>query len=163
MAQAAARRSFNVVMIVAMVLVALVGVVLRNSSIDSKISRSEAPAAAHPAQTDAAAQPTLTPSADSAAQPRLSSEGDFTGRVWKGILYLAAILAAILFGARLLKRYGGGQLVQTSSPDITILGRRYISQKQSLAMVRVRHKELLLGITDQSIRLLYDFTPEEQD
>ena len=163
MAQAAARRSFNMVMIIAMILVAVVGVVLRNSSIESESSRPDDQAAAPPTAAEVATQSPMAGGSESAGQTRISSESDFTGRVWKGILYLALILAAILLGAYFLKHYGGGRLVQASSPDITILGRRYISPKQSLAMVRVRHKELLLGITDQSIRLLYDFTPEEQD
>ena len=163
MTQTAARRSFNVVMIVALILVAVVGVLLRNSSIESKISRPDNQATAPLTTTEDATQSPLPGSSELAGQTRIPSEIDFMGRVWKGILYLAAILAAILLGARFLKRYGGGRLVQASSPDITILGRRYISPKQSLAMVRVRQKELLLGITDQSIRLLYDFTPEEQD
>ncbi|UCH09894.1 MAG: flagellar biosynthetic protein FliO [Fidelibacterota bacterium] len=81
--------------------------------------------------------------------------------LWKVIVYVALIIAVIVIGARILKRYGGDRLKQASSPDIRVLGRRYISPKQSIVMVKVRHKELLLGITDHSIRLLYDFTPEE--
>jgi flagellar protein FliO/FliZ len=83
--------------------------------------------------------------------------------LWKTVVYVGLILAAILIGARVIKRYGGERLKQTSSPDIRILGRRYISPKQSIVMVKVRHKELLLGITDHSIRLLYDFTLEEEE
>ncbi len=159
----AARRSSNLILIVVMVLVTAVGLVLRNASIASRASATDTTATAPAPENGMAPSQAPSTTADSERESGLISQDDLAGRAWKVVIYLALILAAILIGARLLKSYGGGRLVQASSPDIRILGRRHISQKQSIAMVRVRHKELLLGITDQSIHLLYDFTPEEED
>lgn len=159
----AARRSSNLILIAVMVLVTAVGLILRNASIASRAS-SAGPAATAPApENGVAPPPASSTTAQGDKESGLLGQDDLAGRAWKVVLYLGLILAAILIGARLLKTYGGGRLMQISSPEIRILGRRYISQKQSIAMIRVRHKELLLGITDQSIRLLYDFTPEEED
>ncbi|MCH8327558.1 MAG: flagellar biosynthetic protein FliO [Candidatus Marinimicrobia bacterium] len=79
---------------------------------------------------------------------------DLTGSLWKAVFYTALLLGVILGGAMLMKKYGGERFSQTSSPDIEIIGRKYLNPKQSIAIVKVRKKELLLGITDQSIQLL---------
>lgn len=144
-----------------MVMVAIVGISLQQRSIGTRTQKprteasTEAPAAQQPVPPP---QPTAT---NSVQETDFAVGNDLTLTLWKVIVYVALIIAVIVIGARILKRYGGDRLKQASSPDIRVLGRRYISPKQSIVMVKVRHKELLLGITDHSIRLLYDFTPEE--
>jgi flagellar protein FliO/FliZ len=157
-----ARRATNLMLISMMGLVAVVGVILQSRSIESKANE--------------ARQETTTPSTGDKPEQGIRqliekperqadypAEQNLVSTLWKVVLYVLLILAAIIIGARVLRRYGGDKLKQTSSPDIRILGRRYISPKQSIVMVRVRNKELLLGITDHSIRLLYDFTPENKE
>lgn len=162
MANISARRATNLILISMMAVIAIVGVMLQSRSIESKANE--------------ARQETTTPSVGDKQEqdlqqlierperkPDYPAEQNLVSTLWKVVIYVLLILAAIIIGARILRRYGGEKLKQTSSPDIRILGRRYISPKQSIVMVRVRNKELLLGITDHSIRLLYDFTPENKE
>jgi flagellar protein FliO/FliZ len=157
-----ARRATNLMLISMMGLVAVVGVILQSRSIESKANE--------------ARQETTTPSTGDKPEQEIRqliekperqndypTEQNLVSTLWKVVIYVLLILAAIIIGARVLRRYGGDKLKQTSSPDIRILGRRYISPKQSIVMVKVRNKELLLGITDHSVRLLYDFTPENKE
>jgi flagellar protein FliO/FliZ len=156
-----ARRFANLTLIMVMVLVAIVGISLQQRSIGT---RTQQPAIEVSPEEPADQQPIQQPqpaSTKPARETDFSVGTDLTRTLWKVVVYVMLIIAAILLVARVLKRYGGDRLKQASSPDIRILGRRHISPKQSIVMVKVRHKELLLGITDHSIRLLFDFTPEE--
>ena len=94
---------------------------------------------------------------------RTPMEEDLMSALSKTVLITGLILATIVAGAWGLKRFGANRLRQTSSPEMRILGRKYLSAKQSIAIVKVREKELLLGITDHSIQLLIDLTIEEED
>ena len=163
MARFNARRSLNLILIAAMVLVAFIGIILRNRAIDVNMTPSRGAATATAPEAGAAAQTETPDNSDRAAQQSLTNQQDLAGRAWKVVIYLGVILVTILLVARGIKRYGGGRFAASSSSEISIMGRHYISPKQSLAMVKVRQKELLLGITDQSIHLIYDFTPEEED
>lgn len=143
-------------------LIAVVGVILQSRSIESKANeaRQETTTSSTGDKPEQELRQLIEKPERQADYPR---EQNLVSTLWKVIIYVLLILAAIIIGARVLRRYGGEKLKQTSSPDIRILGRRYISPKQSLVMVRVRNKELLLGITDHSIRLIYDFTPENKE
>ena len=163
MARFKARRTSNLYLIAALVLVAIVGLLLRNRSIGDSLTPSQGAATA-PAPEAEAVAPRVPPAGGGRiAQPSMTDQQDLAGRAWKVVIYLGVILATILLVARGIKRYGGGRFAGATSSEISVLGRHYISPKQSLAMVKVRQKELLLGITDQSIHLIYDFTPEEED
>jgi flagellar protein FliO/FliZ len=161
-ANISARRATNLILISMMAVIAVVGIILQSRSIESRANEPR--------------QEATTPTVDDEQEQELQrlierperqsdypAEQNLVSTLWKVVIYVLLILAAIIIGARVLRRYGGEKLKQTSSPDIRILGRRYISPKQSIVMVRVRNKELLLGITDHSIRLLYDFTPESKE
>ncbi|MFB0517276.1 MAG: flagellar biosynthetic protein FliO [Candidatus Neomarinimicrobiota bacterium] len=161
MARTDARKFTNLMLIAVMVLVAVVGISLQMRSIGSRAKKPPVEVIA-PAPEPESEQPTPSSSEESAPPTTIATGNDLSSALWRIIIYGALIVAAIILGARILKRYGGERLKQTSSPEIRILGRRYINPKQSIAMVKVRHKELLLGITDHSIRLLYDFTPDEE-
>lgn len=157
-----ARRFTNLILIVVIVLVAIIGITLQTRSVESKSQRPTTETTT-PTPSELSDQQTPGPSEEPDRPTGLSTGDELSTALWKVVIYVALIVAAILLGARLIKRYGGDRLKQTSSPDIRILGRRYISPKQSIAVVKVRHKELLLGITDHSIRLLYDFTQDEEE
>jgi len=146
-----------------MAAVVVIGFSLQTRSIESRTKRPPAEVTTA-APEEESALPVQEPS-EKPTQPTTFTTGkDLSSQLWKIVVYVGLILAAILIGARLIKRYGGERLKQTSSPDMRILGRRYISPKQSIIMVKVRHKELLPpALYIFSIRLLYDFTPEEEE
>ncbi len=162
MARLDARRVTNLILIGVLAVVVVIGFSLQTRSIESRAKKPQTEATTAPPEEEPVPQ-IQGADEEPARQTTFTTGNDLSAQLWKTIVYVALILAAILVGARVIKRYGGERLKQASSPDIRILGRRYISPKQSIAMVKVRHKELLLGITDQSIRLLYDFTPEEEE
>ncbi|UCH62528.1 MAG: flagellar biosynthetic protein FliO [Fidelibacterota bacterium] len=162
MARSDARRVTNLILIGVMAVVVVIGFSLQTRSFES---RKEQPPAevTTAAPEEEPAQPVQDPSEKPDQSTTFTTGKDLSTQLWRIVIYVALILGAILVAARIIKRYGGGRLSQASSPEIRILGRRYISPKQSVVIMKVRHKELLLGITDQSIRLLYDFTPEEEE
>ena len=162
MANPSARRATNLILISMMVVIAVVGVILQSRSIESK-AKEVRQETTTPSDNDQAEQDLRQLIEKPERQTDYPAEQSLISTMWKVVLYVLLILAAIIIGARVLRRYGGEKLKQASSPDIHILGRKHISPKQSIVMVRVRNKELLLGITDHSIRLLYDFTPENKE
>ena len=141
----------NLVIILALAAVALVGIIWNNQRIKEVVQ----PAAVE----------TRSPAAEQEAAPteRVRAGDDLSAFLWKSVVYGALILAAIVVGARVVRRIWSDRYRQSSSLDIRILGRRYLSPKQSIAMVRVRGKELLLGITDHTIQTLYEFTSVNDD
>ncbi len=145
------RRGTNLLAIVAFSVIAIIGISLNNRSIRSKAA--PAPPAAE------APVPELAPE----SSDRMPMEDDLASALWKTVLITGLILATIVAGAWGLKHFGANRLRQTSSPEMRVLGRKYLSAKQSIAIVKVREKELLLGITDHSIQLLIELTTEEED
>lgn len=114
---------------------------------------------------NAIAQPPV--SADTTAVQPLSLEPYATdglaSALIKTVLITLVIVVVIVLGARGLRHLWGRQMAPTSALDIQILGRRYFNPKQSIALVKVRDRELLVGITDHSIQLLCDLTPGETE
>jgi flagellar biogenesis protein FliO len=90
-------------------------------------------------------------------------EQDLSTSLWKAVFYTMLILGAIVLGAKVIQKTWGGQLAKSTSSEIIVTSRRYLNPKQSLAIVKVRDRELLIGITDQSIQLLTDVTEEDGD
>ena len=170
MARGAANKPGNVLVVVVFALVTLLGLTLRNKKIErigeatqtttsSSMTPSTTPAGlALSDSVEASASATLPRPTDGQATPALevplAQSDDLAGSLWKAVFYTALLLGAILGAAMMFKKYGGDRFRQTSSPDIEIVGRKYLNPKQSIAIVKVRNKELLLGITDQSIQLL---------
>lgn len=76
---------------------------------------------------------------------------------------LATVLIFFLGGVWLLKRFQpGSNRLFGSLPVLQVLGRTHLSAKQTLVMVKVDTKLLLLGITDHQINPLMTFdSPEE--
>ncbi|MFC1482085.1 FliO/MopB family protein [Candidatus Neomarinimicrobiota bacterium] len=90
-------------------------------------------------------------------------EHDLSTSLWKAVIYTVLILGAIVLGAKAIQKIWGGQLAKSASSEIIVTSRRYLNPKQSLAIVKVRDRELLIGITDQSIQLLTDVTDDDDD
>lgn len=170
MARGAANKPGNFLVVIVLALVTLLGLTLRNQRIERIGAASRTAAAASVATSTAPLSQAVSDSADPSATITLSQPAngqatpanevpldrstDLTGSLWKAVFYTALLLGVILGGAKLMKKYGGERFSQTSSADIEIIGRKYLNPKQSIAIVKVRKKELLLGITDQSIQLL---------
>ncbi len=155
-----ARRFVNLTLIAVFVIVVIIGFMLQFDAIES---RTQQPAPEVPATVEEPEPDRILPpiTEEPAREPAFSAGDNLAAALLKTVFYVVLIVAVIILGARVIRRYGGDRVKQTSSPEIRILGRRYISPKQSVVIVKVRQKELLLGITDHSIHLLYDFTPEE--
>lgn len=104
-------------------------------------------------------------STDSTATQQLQLESDpadgLTYALIKIVFITLVMVAIIVLGSRGMRLYRDRRSVSTATFDMQILGRRYFNTKQSIALVRVRGRELLLGITDHSIRLLCDLTVDE--
>ncbi|MEE9466668.1 MAG: flagellar biosynthetic protein FliO [Candidatus Neomarinimicrobiota bacterium] len=81
----------------------------------------------------------------------------------KTVFITLVILVVIILGARGLRQLWGRRLTPTSVLDMQILGRQYFNPKQSIALVKVRDRELLVGITDHTIQLLCDLTPDRSE
>jgi flagellar biosynthetic protein FliO len=76
---------------------------------------------------------------------------------------LALVLILIIAGVWVLKRFHpGGNMLFGSLPVLQVLGRTHLSSKQTLVMVKVDNKLLLLGITDHQINPLMTIdSPED--
>ncbi len=149
MARSAISKPANLLFVVVFALITLLGISLRNQKLD-RIAAGPPVVAAQVQSTEDLPSSQVQPAA-----------GDLSDSLWKAVVYTALVLGAIVGGAWLLKRYGGERISQTSSPDIQVVGRKYLSPKQSLAIVKVRGKELLVGITDHSIQLVDHLDSDE--
>jgi len=70
------------------------------------------------------------------------------------------IIIFILIGFKWYK----SKLVQNMDHfSMEVLGKQHISPKQYLIMVRVEGQKLLMGVTDQSINLVKEFSDEKQN
>jgi flagellar protein FliO/FliZ len=92
--------------------------------------------------------------------PKTFSTPAFLSNPW---IALALVLTLIIAGVWVLKRlHPGGNMLFGSLPVLQVLGRTHLSSKQTLVMVKVDNKLLLLGITDHQITPLMTIdSPDE--
>jgi flagellar biosynthetic protein FliO len=157
-----AQRASQLVPVVVLALVVIIGISLMNRSVESRArSGSERPPTQElPVVTT---PPPKAPAETAPQQDWLEKrEEGLTTSFLKAVLYTVLILAAIILGAFAYRYLRRDRFAQTGSSEIRIIGRRHLNPKQSLAIIRVRNRELLVGITDQSIQLLYDFTANQE-
>ncbi len=83
-----------------------------------------------------------------------------SGTIWTA---LAFVLALIFIGAWLVRKaFPGSSLLYGSLPVLQVLGRTHLGAKQSLVLVKLDNKLLLLGLTDHQINpVLTIDDPEE--
>lgn len=148
---AAKRRAMNLLVVVAFMVITIIGLNLRNRKIETA-SRGAQPVVEAPVEQ---------PAPPSSPYDKVGD--DLSAALWKTVIITAVIIAVIILGAMGMKRFWGDRLPQASSTEIQIVGRRFIGPKQSIAIVKVREKELLVGITDHSIHLLGDITPDGKE
>lgn len=73
---------------------------------------------------------------------------------WYWMYYLLAlgfVIFLIVAGAALFRKLHPGGRMFTSLPLIKVLGRTYLSPKQSLAMVKINQRVLILGLTEHHV------------
>ena len=157
-----AQRATQLAPVVVLALVVIIGISLMNRSIESQArGGSEGPP---PTQELPIAQaPSPEPTEDTPPQQDWLERRDegLTTSFFKALLYTILILAVIIIGAFAFRYLRRDRFTQSGSSEIRIIGRRHLNPKQSLAIIRVRNRELLVGITDQSNQLLYDFTANQ--
>lgn len=109
--------------------------------------------------------------ADGVAQVAAPANSTFTAS--SGILstlgYLCLVIAILLFLYWALKRFGplGVGSVGNNPHNPKLLGRLFLGNRQSIAVVKIQSKTLVLGVTEHQITLLDNaqdeslLTPEE--
>ncbi|GAI91632.1 unnamed protein product, partial [marine sediment metagenome] len=85
----------NQILIGVMAAVVVIGFSLQTRSIESRAKRPQTEATTAPPEEEPVPQTTFT------------TGNDLSAQLWKTVVYVALILAAILVGARVIKRYGG--------------------------------------------------------
>ena len=158
-----AQRATQLAPVIVLALVVIIGISLMNRSIETKArGGSEGPSPSR--ELPIAQAPSTEPAEDATPQQDWLERRDenLTTSFFKALLYTVLILAVIVLGAFAFRYLRRDRFSQTGSSEIRIIGRRHLNPKQSLAIIRVRNRELLVGITDQSIQLLYDFTANQE-
>ncbi len=85
------------------------------------------------------------------------ADGGLTSLPYGKMLWpLAAVLGTIGLTAWLLRKWAGGNGRLGSSGAITVLSRHYLSSKQSLCLVRLGRRIVLLGVTPEHITAVAD-------
>ena len=84
------------------------------------------------------------------------------------IVSLGVVLALMAGAAVMMRRKGLGGLAaigggRRRAASIEVLARSTLGRSTSLALVRAGGRALVLGVTDSSVTLLLDSTPEELD
>ncbi len=94
-----------------------------------------------------------------------AADYDLTAAAVKMIGVLAIILAALIGGVWLMKRYLPGAARRVgglSTETIELLGAFSLSPKRQLTLIKVAGRVLLLGVTDQSINLITEIDDPEE-
>ncbi|SOB58612.1 Flagellar protein [Pseudodesulfovibrio profundus] len=78
--------------------------------------------------------------------------------------YLCLLLGVIFFAYWLLKRLGfGGMGVHRGKGAPQLLTRLMLGNRQSVAVIRYRDKDMVLGVTEDNITLLKEFEADDDD
>ncbi|HUG93447.1 MAG TPA: flagellar biosynthetic protein FliO [Planctomycetaceae bacterium] len=98
--------------------------------------------------------------AEAPAAGRLPTRGSW----WGSLASLAAVLAMILVGARLWKKHGPLGRTGLPAEAVDVLGRRVLDPRQSIFLVRLGSRMLVLGSTPAGLSTLAEITdPVEVD
>jgi len=78
--------------------------------------------------------------------------------------YLCLLLGVIFFAYWLMKKLGlKGMGVRSFRNGPQLLSRLMLGNRQSVAVVRYRDKDLVIGVTEERISLLKEFDADESD
>ena len=93
---------------------------------------------------------------------RKSSPG--SGSPWKTLGALAFVLALIIVGAKLWKKHGLGIAAGLPAEAIDVLGKRHLDSRQSIHLIRLGSRIIVLGSSTDGLRTLAEVTdPVEVD
>lgn len=87
---------------------------------------------------------------------------DIVGIVIKLIISLVVIIGLIYGSIFLLRRISNRTLPQANQ-WIKVVGRSYLTPKQSLYIVKMGQKFAILGVGDNAVNLIKELTPEEAE
>jgi flagellar biogenesis protein FliO len=124
------------------ILIAIIGMILVYTRPDHKKSKS-APA----------------PEVESAQIQKSYPKPALGSYLIRTVVVTGAIIVLIVIGAKVYRRR-----LKSDLPfrfQLKIVGRKYLSPKQYLAIIKTGQRHLLLGITDNSIQLLTELNDEE--
>jgi len=87
---------------------------------------------------------------------------DTGGTILATLGYLCLLLGVIFFAYWLLKRLGfHGMGMRSGKGAPHLLTRLMLGNRQSVAVVRYRDKDMVLGVTEEQITLLREFNADE--
>jgi flagellar biosynthetic protein FliO len=92
--------------------------------------------------------------------PSIEFGAGIFGTIVKLLLALAVVVGLIYLSIFLLKRLSGRTLPNTEQL-IKVVGRSYLTPKQSLYIVKLGLKYAVLGVGENSVNLIKELTPEE--
>lgn len=100
----------------------------------------------------------------SSASRSLQKSSSGNGSPWKTFGALAFVLALIFVGAKLWKKHGPGIIAGLPAEAIDVLGKRHLDSRQSIHLIRLGSRILVLGSTAEGLRTLAEVTdPVEVD
>lgn len=130
------RKSYGLALV--FMLIAVMGILMTFSSLPQN------------AKSDQGSQPV---SAEKGAGTTFDS--NYPGFVLKTIIVTGAIIVLFVLGAKLYKKQQRSEIFDKIKIDI--IGRKYIDAKHYLIMVSVQGRQLLLGVSDNSISLIAEY------
>ncbi len=97
---------------------------------------------------------------DGASSPEPT--GSMTGAVIKMISALAVVIVAVYVGLYFLRKLMGSKAASGGRRDILdVIQTTYVGQHKAIALVRVAHRSVLVGVTDNQITTLTELTEDE--
>jgi flagellar biosynthetic protein FliO len=100
------------------------------------------------------------PTTQSAMKSPSNLSNTIFGTLWTALLF---VLALIFIAAWLIRKaYPGSQLLFGSLPVLQVLGRTHLGTKQTLTLVKLDNKLILLGVTDHQINPVLTLDDPEQ-
>ncbi len=87
------------------------------------------------------------------------ADGSLLGSALSMAAALCLILGLLFLGFYLLRRFGPMALARVKGgPAPTLAGRLFLGNRQSVAVVRVQGRTLVLGVTEHQVNLLTEIT-----
>lgn len=104
-----------------------------------------------------------SPESDNASVPSASRGGSITWWTTTGV-GLAAVLAVLFIGSRLIRRVVPGGFIGEAAGPVHLLYRTYLTPKHSVCLVKCGDRILLVGISGERMQTLSEIhDPEEMD
>ncbi len=74
-----------------------------------------------------------------------------------------AVIIGLIYGSILLLRKISNRTLPQANQWVKVIGRSYLTPKQSLYIVKMGPKFAVLGVSDNSVNLIKELTPEEAE